>query len=52
MKDQGAETVKQLDAAGKSTGRLVTVQLNVTSEDQVKAAVETVRSKLPSSIKV
>lgn len=52
MKDQGGDGVKQLDAAGKPTGRLITVQLNVTSEDQVKAAVETVKANLPTSIKV
>lgn len=52
MKDQAGDGVKQLDEVGKSTGRLITVQLNVTSEDQVAAAVETVRTKLPSSIKV
>lgn len=52
MKDQGGDGVKQLDAAGKATGRLITVQLNVTSDDQVKAAVETVKASLPTSIKV
>lgn len=52
MKDQNGDGVKQLDAAGKATGRLITVQLNVTSDDQVKAAVETVKANLPTSIKV
>ncbi len=52
MKDQNGDGVKQLDAVGKATGRLITVQLNVTSDDQVAAAVETVKAKLPESIKV
>jgi len=52
MKDKGADTVKQLDDAGKNTGRLITVQMNVTSDAEVAAAVETVRAKLPPSIKV
>lgn len=52
MKDKGADSVKQLDDAGKDTGRLITVQMNVTSDDEVVAAVETVRANLPPSIKV
>lgn len=52
MKDKGADSVKQLDDAGKDSGRLITVQMNVTSEAEVAAAVETVRANLPPSIKV
>lgn len=52
LKDQNGDGVKTLDAVGKATGRLITVQLNVTSDEQVKAAVETVKSKLPTHIKV
>ena len=52
MKDKGADTVKQLDDAGKDTGRLITVQMNVTSDAEVATAVETVRANLPPSIKV
>jgi 3-hydroxybutyrate dehydrogenase len=52
MKDKGADSVKQLDDAGKNTGRLITVQMNVTSDAEVAAAVETVRANLPPSIKV
>ncbi|XP_046463592.1 D-beta-hydroxybutyrate dehydrogenase, mitochondrial-like [Daphnia pulex] len=51
MKDKGADSVKQLDDAGKNTGRLITVQMNVTSDAEVAAAVETVRANLPPSIK-
>lgn len=52
MKDQGGDGVRQLDADGGETGRLITVQLNVTSDDQIAAAVRTVKAKLPSNIKV
>jgi 3-hydroxybutyrate dehydrogenase len=52
MKDKGGDGVKKLDAEGKSTGRLVTVQLDVTNDAQVKAAVQTVKDTLPSNIKV
>lgn len=52
MKDQGGEGVRKLDAEGKATGRLITVQLNVTSDEQVQAAVQTVKSKLPTGVKV
>jgi hypothetical protein len=52
MKDKGADTVKQLDDAGNDTGRLITVQMNVTSDAEVATAVETVRANLPPSIKV
>ena len=52
MKDKGCDGVRQLDAEGASTGRLITVQLNVTSDDEIKAAAETIRAKLPSHIKV
>jgi len=51
MKDKGGDGVKKLDAEGKSTGRLVTVQLDVTNDAQVKAAVQTVKDTLPSNIK-
>lgn len=51
-KDQGSDGVRELDAEGATTGRLFTVQLNVTSDDQIKAAAETVKDKLPSHIKV
>ena len=51
-KDQGGDGVRKLDAAGKSTGRLITVQLNVTSDEQIEAAVKTVKAKLPAGVKV
>lgn len=52
MKDQGGDGVKQLNDEGQSTGRLFTVQMNVTSDEQVEEAVKTVRAQLPSNVKV
>ena len=52
LKDKNGDGVKELDAVGKATGRLITVQLNVTSDSEVSAAVETVKAKLPPSVKV
>ena len=37
----------ELEKKGNATGRLHVVQLDVTSQQQVDAAVETIRSKLP-----
>lgn len=51
-KDKGSDGVRQLDEEGASTGRLITVQLNVTSDEEIKAAAETIKAKLPSHIKV
>jgi len=52
MKDKGCDGVRQLDAEGKGTGRLITVQLNVTSDDEVAAAARAVKAKLPPNVKV
>jgi 3-hydroxybutyrate dehydrogenase len=52
MKDKGGDGVRQLDAEGKATGRLITVQLNVTSDDEVAAAARAVKAKLPPNVKV
>lgn len=51
MKDKGCDGVRQLDAEGKGTGRLITVQLNVTSDDEVAAAARAVKAKLPPNVK-
>lgn len=50
-KDQGSDGVRELDDEGAKSGRLFTVQLNVTSDDQIKAAAEDVKSKLPPGVK-
>lgn len=52
MKDAGGEGALNLEKEGKITGRLVTVQLDVTSDKQVEAALKVVQEKLPSHYKV
>lgn len=52
MKDAAGEGAQVLEREGKTTGRLVTVQLDITSDEQVKAAMQNVRTKLPSEYKV
>lgn len=51
-KDKGSDGVRKLDSEGKSTGRLITVQLDVTSDEQVEAAVRTVKTKIPPGTNV
>ena len=51
-KNQGGDGARKLDAEGKSTGRLITVQLNVTSDDEVQAAVRYVKAKMPPGVLV
>jgi len=51
-KDKGSDGVRKLDSEGKSTGRLITVQLDVTSDEQVEAAVKTIKTKIPAGTNV
>ena len=51
-KDRGSDGVRKLDSEGKSTGRLITVQLDVTSDEQVEAAVKTIKTKIPAGTNV
>lgn len=52
MKNKGGDGARELEAEGRASGRLITVQLDVTSDEQVATAVQAVRANLPSSIKV